>query len=408
MNTMRTNYFLTGLTAAAMLLASCEADDTAEIVINSTDNSVVNNYGGGNPTNPNPGEDIDLSGSFTTNLTLDANNNYTLTGALVMQEGTTLTIPAGTTIRANRGADVYIAIARGARINARGTSTNPIVLTSSSSTPAAGDWGGLIILGNAPINSTTGGQSATSEIGNLPYGGTNESDDSGVIQYVRVMYSGGAADGQSENNGFSFYGVGNGTIVDHVQMYIGADDGLEFFGGTVNVSFISVIGSEDDSIDWTEGYRGTLSDVYVEQRLNFVSEFDKAFECDGFNTDIGNNSNPVYFARPRINNVSIVGPGSGEGTEAIRLRAGTGGIFNNIRIQGYDEAFDLDGDDGDSPTGAQVTNGDLNVTGVNFVDVTTKLKNDTGVSFDEGDFIISESNTQGTNYASWGDGWTIN
>ncbi|PHR98558.1 MAG: multidrug transporter [Leeuwenhoekiella sp.] len=403
---MKTNYFLTGLAAAALLMASCEADDTAEIVINSTDNSVVNNYGGGTPTNP--GEDIDLGGSYTTDLTLDANNNYTLVSALVMQEGTTLTIPAGTTIRANRGSDVYIAIARGAQIDARGTSTNPIVLTSSSDTPGAGDWGGLILLGNAPINSTTGGQSATSEIGNLPYGGTDESDDSGVIQYVRVMYSGGAADGQTENNGFSFYGVGNGTIVDHVQMYIGADDGLEFYGGTVNVSFISVIGSEDDSIDWTEGYSGTLSDVYVEQRLNFVSEFDKAFECDGFNTDIGNNSDPVYFSRPRINNVLVVGPGSAEGTEAIRLRAGTGGIFNNVKIQGYAEAFDLDGDSGNSPTGDQVVNGDLNVTGVNFVDVTTKLQNDTGVSFDEGDFIISESSTQGTNYSSWSRGWTIN
>src|SRR5690606_40596849 len=113
---------------------------------------------------------------------------------------------------------------------ANGTVNSPIVFTSDASTPSAGDWGGLIILGKAPINSVAGNATSTSEIASLPYGGTDASDDAGIVRYVRVEYSGGAADGQSENNGFSFYGVGNGTVVEYIQAFEGKDDGVEFFG----------------------------------------------------------------------------------------------------------------------------------------------------------------------------------
>ena len=404
---MKTNYLLTGLTAAALLFASCEADDTAEIVINNTDNSVdnsVTNNGGTNEPEEPTGEAIDLQGTMTSDLVLDSNNTYTLTGPLVMAPNTKLTIPAGMTIRAASGANVYIAISQDAVIDAQGTSTNPIVLTSAASSPAAGDWGGLILLGRAPINSTTGGSAtSTSEIGGLPYGGSDVSGFSGVIRYVRVEYSGGAADGQSENNGFSFYGVGNGTTVDHIQAFEGKDDGIEFFGGTVNASYLSVVNAQDDSVDWTEGYSGTLTNVYIKQGVSH----DKAIEADGFNTDIGNNSNPVYFSAPTLNNVLIVGQGNTEGTEAVRLRAGTQGEFNNVIIQGYEEGFDLDGDSGDSPTGQGVLDGLLFVDTVNFDDVTLKMKNDTGYEFDESDFIMNEGDATGTDYDTWKAGWTV-
>mgnify|MGYP001277726161 CR=1 FL=1 len=280
----------------------------------------------------------------------------------------------------------------------------PIVMTSSASSPAAGDWGGLILLGRAPINSTAGGATSTSEIGGLPYGGNDDADFSGIVTYVRVEYGGGAADGQSENNGFSFYGVGSGTTVNHIQTYIGADDGVEFFGGTVNVSYLSVIGAQDDSIDWTEGWSGSVNYAYVEH----LAEHDKGIEADGFNTDIGNNSNPVYFSMPEISNVTIIGfDATDTDSEAVRLRAGTRGIFTNIYIQDFYEGFDLDGDSGDNPTGQGVVDGDLNVTEVNFVNINTKYKNDTGVTFAEGDFIKSEGSYNGTSaYATWGAGWT--
>lgn len=397
---MKTNYYLLTLTIIAMLFVSCQADDTADIIIN--DNSVTNN----NPTGNTEGALIEeIGGTKTSDLVLEQGIEYLLTEALIMTEGTTLRIPSGTVIKANLGADVYIAIAQGAKINANGTANSPIVLTSNSSTPNAGDWGGLIILGKAPINSVAGGNAtSTSEIGGLSYGGNQIDDDSGVIRYVRVEYSGGSADASSENNGFSFYGVGNGTVVEYIQAFESKDDGIEFFGGTVNASYISVVGAQDDSVDWTEGFSGNLTNIYIEHGVFH----DKGIEADGFNTDIGNNSSPLYFSKPTVSNITIIGRGSATENEAIRLRAGTQGIFSNLVIIGFEEGFDLDGDNGDSPTGQGVIEGDLTVTDVTFIDVIVKMKNDTGFTFEESDFISGDNNGSGADYAAWGVNWTRN
>lgn len=401
---MKTNYLLLTLAIVAVLFASCQADDTADIVIN--DNSIDNSSTTNNPNGGNTGNVIEnIGGTKTTDLILEQNKDYLLTEALIMTEGTTLTIPTGTVIKASLGADVYIAISQGAMINANGTAEDPIVLTSNSATPNAGDWGGLILLGKAPINSVSGGTAtSTSEIGGLPYGGNIAEDDSGVIRFVRVEYSGGSADASSENNGFSFYGVGNGTTVEYIQAFEGKDDGIEFFGGTVNASYISVVGAQDDSVDWTEGFSGTLENVYIEHGVNH----DKGIEADGFNTDIGNNSNPLFFSKPTVNNVTILGRGSATENEAIRLRAGTQGIFTNLVIIGFEEGFDLDGDNGNSPTGQGVLDGNLSVTDITFVDVIVKMKNDTGYSFDQSDFISGENNGTGADYSTWGSSWTRN
>lgn len=389
------NKFLVAITIAATLFASCGEDGTSDIVIN------INDNGGGNTGNSS--QAISLSGSISTNLTLDAASTYKLTGPTVVEDGATLTIPAGMVIEAAAtGADVYLAIAQGGKIMAEGTSSQPIIFTSDANTPNAGDWGGLILLGKAPVNSITGNATATSEIGNLPYGGSIANDNSGTLRYVRVEYSGGKASGQSENNGFSFYGVGNGTVVEHIQMFEGSDDGVEFFGGTVNVSNLSVVNAQDDSIDWTEGYTGTITDAYVKHGVSH----DKGIEADGYNTDVGNNSNPKYFSKPTITNLTIVGLGSGTANEAIRLRAGTQGIFSNVSLQGFAEGFDLDGDQGDNPTGAGVLNGDLYVNSVIFTDVSVNMKNDTGNTFTEADFLTVDATATGTDYATWGAGWT--
>ncbi|NNE33575.1 MAG: multidrug transporter [Winogradskyella sp.] len=395
------NKLILGLAVFGMLLNSCTTDDTADIIIN--DNSVTNNNGGGT-TNPST---VFLSGTYTEDLTLDANTTYKVDGALIMTAGTTLTIPAGMVIEAvSSGSDVYIAISSGAQIIANGNANNPIILTSDSAAPQAGDWGGLILLGNAPINSVTGTATATSEIASLPYGGTDVSDNSGVLRYVRVQYSGGSADGQSENNGISFYGVGNGTTVEYIQVFEGKDDGVEFFGGTVNVDFVSVVNAQDDSIDWTEGYSGSITNAHVQHG----AEHDKGIEADGYNTDIGNNSNPIFWSKPIVTNLTIVGNGSGTGNEAIRLRAGTQGLFTNVLLEGFAEGFDLDGDAGASstnPTGTGVINGDLSVTNVTFTDVTLQVKNDTGDTFADSDFLSGVGNGTGTDFTSWGAGWTV-
>ncbi|WP_420551800.1 multidrug transporter [Tenacibaculum aiptasiae] len=393
------NNFLLGLALAATLFTSCGDDGTADIIIN--DNSTTNNNGGGTPTT---GQTVELKGNYSSDLTLDSSKSYLITGPTIFENGTTLTIPAGTVVKAAAtGADVYLAIAQGAKIMAEGTSSQPIIFTSNANTPNAGDWGGLILLGKAPINSVAGGTAtSTSEIASLPYGGNIADDNSGILSYVRVEYSGGKADGQSENNGFSFYGVGNKTKIEYIQMFEGKDDGVEFFGGTVNVDYVSVVNAQDDSIDWTEGYTGTITNAYVKHGV----DHDKGIEADGYNTDIGNLSSPKYFSKPTVNNLTIEGLGSGTGNEAIRLRAGTQAIFTNVLLVGFAEGFDLDGDATDNPTGAGVTSGDLKANDVKFDDVTTKMKNDTGVSFTMADFLTENAASAGTDYASWGASWT--
>ncbi|WP_421803531.1 multidrug transporter [Flagellimonas sp.] len=394
---MKNKFLFLGI--AATLFIACEADDTSDIVI--TDNSVTNNTT--NNTSGGGGEEVtavSLNGLYTQDLTLDPDIAYTVTGPVLMANGTTLTIPAGMTIEVEPiGVNAYIAIQQGAQINANGTAANPIVFTSNSSDPGPGDWGGLVILGRAPINSTPDGSTdiATSEVGALAYGGNTPADNSGVIRYVRIEYAGGAIDGNAELNGLSLYAVGNGTLIDYVQVYEGSDDGFEFFGGTVEASHLVVVNAEDDSIDWTEGFTGVLTDVYV-QHGGTIN--DKAFECDGFNTDFSNEAG--YFSNPTVTNVTVVG-GPNNAGEAVRLRAGTQGTFTNVLVIDFEEAFDLD----DADTGQGVLDDLLNIVDVTFTNVTVTLKNDTGAIFDETDVISGVGNGTGTDVATWGAGWTV-
>jgi hypothetical protein len=395
------NNLILGVAIVSMLF-SCTTDDTADIIINdNSDNSITNNTipGGGTPT----GQTIYLAGSYDADLTLDPINTYILNGSLIMLDGTTLTIPAGMTIKASAsGASVYIAISQGAKIIANGTPNEPIVLTSNATNPAAGDWGGLILLGKAPINSVVAGATSTSEIASLPYGGTNPADNSGTIQYLRVEYSGGAADGQSENNGLSFYGVGNGTTVQYVESFEGKDDGFEFFGGTVEVSFLYSVNNQDDSIDWTEGFSGKITNAYVKHG----ADHDKGIEADGYNSDYGNNASPKFWANPTLTNITIIGNGSTTGGEAIRLRVGTKASLNNIYIQGFAKGTEVSGDAGDNPTGAWVLDGSLHYNNVTFDDVITKVQNATPETWGEAELITGDGNATMTDFATWGAGWS--
>ncbi len=399
---MKNKFLILGIAAA--LFWSCESDDTSDIVINDNSVTTTNNTTNGGGEEPPAETTVNLSGVYTENLTLDPTIEYIVTGPVLIADGVTLTIPAGMTIKAQPvGVNAYIAIQQGGRIIADGTASEPIVLTSNAASPSSGDWGGLVLCGRAPINSTADGSedTATSEVGGLSYGGNVPTDNSGIVEYVRIEYAGGAIDGNAELNGLSVYGVGSGTTIDYVQVFEGSDDGFEFFGGTVNASHLVVVNSEDDSIDWTEGFTGTLTDVYVQHG----ESHDKAFECDGYNTDFSNEGG--YFSKPTVNNVTVIGDGIDDDDEAIRLRAGTQGIFTNVLIQDYAEAFDLDGDAGDNPTGQGVLDGDLSVTDATFNNVTLNLKNDTGAVFTEADFISGIGNGTGTDIATWGAGWTV-
>jgi len=385
---------LVALLAACSFMTSCSDDDDAPVVID--------NGGGGTPGFVLPEGAVAVGGVLTEDLTLSNGTDYFLTEALLVPEDITLTIEAGVTVQALVGNDIFIAIEQGGTIDANGTATAPIVLTSFRDGARAGDWGGLILLGRAPINSIAdlATQAATSEIGNLPYGGNVSDDNSGTIRYVRVEYSGGSASGSSENNGFSFYGVGSGTTVEFIEAFEGADDGVEFFGGTVNASNVVVVNCQDDSVDWTEGYTGTLTDVYIAQG----SSHDKGIEADGFNTDIGNLFNPIFFSNPTVTNITINGTGDDQG---VNLRAGTRATINNIVINDFETGFDLGGDMTNNPTGAGVVDDTTNIVGVLFNNVTTRFENNTMVTFTDADLLSNVGAATGTDFATWGAGWTV-
>jgi hypothetical protein len=223
------------------------------------------------------------------------------------------------------------------------------------------------------------------------------------MRYLRIEYAGGAIDGNAELNGLSLYAVGNSTVVDYVQIYKGSDDGFEFFGGTVNASHLVVTDAEDDSIDWTEGYTGTLTDVYIVQNTGI--DHDSGFEMDGFNTDFSNEGG--YFSAPNVNNVTVIG--DGDSGRAFRLRAGSRGIFTNVRVENFGRGFVIEDDEPGQATSQGVVDGETSVTDIFFAaNVTTpfvgsNLEN----SITMMDVIFgSAENATGTDFATWGAGWT--
>lgn len=345
---------------------------------------------------------------------LNAGTIYKLTGRLQVNAGATLTIPAGTKIEGVGGTASFIAISQGGKININGTATNPVIMTSGLPTKAPGDWGGLVICGKAPINRVTGGAStAQSEVAELTYGGTVANDNSGTIRYLRLEYCGAAFNSEKEFNGLSLFGVGSGTTVEFVQTFHGADDGFEFFGGTVNTSNLVAFGNEDDQFDWTEGWNGTNTNWYG--KISF-GKGNRGIEADNF--ELGFTNTP--FSNPTINNLTLVGPGSTAASttypenDALKLRRGTRGLFNNVVVSGWADGFDVEHDESIAVVGTS-----LKANNVTFSDVNRKSTGRTtvvppataGVSADVS-AVFTETTTatgsgNGVITPTWATGWTI-
>ena len=158
----------------------------------------------------------------------------------------------------------------------------------------------------------------------------NDADNSGVLKYIRLEYTGYAFDEEHEANGVSFYGVGNGTTVEHLQAYKGSDDGFEFFGGSVNVKYLVSTSCSDDSFDWTEGWNGKAQFLvaYQEKESSLGYNCDCLMECD----NNGNNNAATPIAHPVIANATLIGNGSD--SQGVRLRAGTEVELYNSIIEG--------------------------------------------------------------------------
>ena len=209
---------------------------------------------------------IVVTGEINGNETWTADNYYVLRGAVFVRNAATLNIRPGTKIIGEAGSVGTLIVQRGGRLNAIGTREQPIVFTSDQRVGARsrGDWGGLIVNGRAPVNIPGGEGVGEADTG--VYGGNDPNDNSGTIRYVRVEFAGVEFSPDNELNGIAFQGVGRGTTVDHVQIHMNRDDGLEWFGGTVDIKYAVVSNAADDSFDWTQGWIGRAQFIAVHQK----------------------------------------------------------------------------------------------------------------------------------------------
>ncbi len=373
-----------------------------------------------------------LSGTITQDITLARGNYYVLDGAVFVggdnTDSATLTVQSGTNIIGDDPED-FLVISRGSQIQANGTESAPITLTAADDVlgnianpdSTRGLWGGLVINGNAPINDCpageTGGTVGCTKEGEASsglFGGSDAADSSGTLNYVVVKFAGSNVDPENQLNGIAFQGVGSGTMVDYIQVYNNLDDGVEFFGGTVSASHVVLVGNADDSLDWTDGWTGSLQYLHIVQASDAG---DNGIEAD--NREGDELATPI--AQPSIANMSIVG---NPAERAIRLRRGTGLQLYNSNVTGSETCFRVDGTASTDQLGSGITFSGvgLGCTTVvddssedaaalqSFLDGSTNVTQDgstpTPVTLPAG-FDADGGSTIGSDVQNWGSSWTV-
>jgi hypothetical protein len=386
---LRSNGRILGAAFAALFLAACNSDDTGTNVI--------------------PPGDAVISGNITANRTLFKDTTYTISGFVQVTNGATLTIQAGTRILgdfATVGSSLFIT--RGARIQAVGTAAEPIVFTSSRPVGQrqAGDWGGLIIIGNGIINRAapvilegtgTGASNPSQEYS----GGNNNTDNSGTLRYVRVEFAGYATATDAELNTFTFAAVGSGTTLEYLEALYGLDDSYEFFGGAVDGKYLVSYEAGDDHFDMSEGYVGRLqyliayqtAKVTVRPGAGNASSDPQGIENDGCNgTGCATGQNSTPFTTPVVANFTLVGPGTGTDIDATNggfgaiLRRGTGGYYvNGVLARWPKGAFGLRDS---TTTKVRLTDGILDIRNVQVVEAPSIFTTASG------GFVLTDSVTR--------------
>ncbi|RZL15820.1 MAG: T9SS type A sorting domain-containing protein [Pedobacter sp.] len=253
-----------------------------------------------------------ISGEITTNTHWSAEKQYLLQGYVYVTAGNTLTIDKGVIIRGDKNTKGTLIVEKGAKIIANGTLDQPIIFTSNEDQGdrSYGDWGGLILCGNAPTN-WTAGQAQVEGGPRSTYGGTDEHDNSGSLSFVRFEFGGIAFSPNNEVNGLTLCGVGDGTNIDHVQVSYSGDDAYEWFGGTVNSKYLVAFRTWDDDFDTDVKYSGknqflfVLRDPYAADQSG-----SKAFESDSYlaGTATGLNGDTTQATRAIFSNCTIMGP----------------------------------------------------------------------------------------------------
>ena len=345
-----------------------------------------------------------VSGDITTNTTWDAGHVWEISGIVTVRNGATLTIAAGTYIKATAStglANGVLVIGKDGKINATGTAANPIVFTSrnlldnnAATVGKPGEFGGVILLGNAVTNAPGG----TKLIEGLPdeakyyYGGSSNADNRGIFKYVRIEYAGFKLAENVEVNGLTLGAVGSGTTVDHVQVSYGLDDGFEFFGGTVSPSYLVALGNDDDQFDFDNGFTGTISfAVALADGNSTHSVSGGVSDSNGIESD--NNApaessafNLLPKTHPTLNNFSIIGTrtaatATGVGyRNGIRERRGSEVTLNNSLVTGFNVGVSFDADASATPS---------TVSGSNFQGFTTAIVANTGTYSGSGNTSVT-------------------
>jgi hypothetical protein len=359
---------------AAIAVTGCRKIETdGEIQV------VVVNGGGGTTT----GETITLQGRINADTVLRKKNTYILKGLVYMVGNHTMTIEAGTTIKGSfSGSDVAaLIITRGSKIIAPGTPSEPIVFTSAAPNPQSGDWGGIVLCGKAPINTSFNGTAGLYQVeggidnangdglagsGDAVVPTAVSNDNSGTLSYVRIEYAGYAFQPDKEINSLTMAGVGSGTTIDHVQVVYAKDDAFEWFGGTVNCKYLIAYKTQDDDFDTDNGYSGKVQfGLIIRDSLIADISNSEAFESD--NNASGTTATPKTTAI--FSNITAIGPratvtnvGSSLFRGGAHIRRNTGiSIFNTIFL-GWPRGVEIDATTGTS-------------TALNIEDSTLRLRN---------------------------------
>jgi hypothetical protein len=278
-----------------------------------------------------------ITGVITGNVTLTNDKVWFIDGPTFVDSLATLTIQAGTYIKGKATATTttgfpsYLVVRRGGKIDAQGTTANPIVFTSAkaSGQRAKGDWGGVVLLGQAPTNQQKPqiegiptAQIPAPLVGKdaIGYGGSNETDNSGILKNVRIEFAGVIVSEGNELNGLTLGGVGAGTTLDHIQVSYGADDAFEFFGGSVNAKFLISYGNDDDDLDFDQGFQGSIQFALAAKDLNFTySSSPNGIESNNISSPITTTGGAFAsrVTQPVISNITFVGGATAGPTAGI-------------------------------------------------------------------------------------------
>jgi len=333
-----------------------------------------------------------ISGNITSDTTLASGS--VINGTVRVQNGATLTIPAGATIFAGQNSSLFIEA--GSQINAVGTASAPIVFTPSTIEGAQfpGDWGGIVLIGNATTNLDAAAQ--TEGPVDINYGlGTNDADSSGIMQYVRIEYGGDEVAVGDELNCLSMYAVGSGTTLDHIQCHMGRDDAFEWFGGSVNGKYLLATGTGDDDFDLDQGYHGKLQFLIAhkfKKVTGLISTDPRGLEWDGSDDGSAIPSGAEFgdFSTPVVANMTLIGSfgnaasSSDDDQHAAEFREGTKGILTHANGWGFDS--DSAGDTSSSTVGNDAEwicdEGDGATATITFANIFTAgaAENDTGAA----------------------------